>query len=280
MSAAALVAGLCLLTRVSTGLGLYVALGLVWLWRLLQEIRRDDPLPLSRRWLALATPMLVLFVFAALAGFVNQQRWGNPLVFVDMSRALILEHFPERLRRLREYGEFSPIRLGFGLVYYFLPIWVLRDGSGQLLWADFVERTIDSAELPPSSFFLSDPLILGLAIYGLFGLARASVPRWAPIALAAAGLAVPALLMLIALGYTFRYRIEFYPLFELCGFVGFWRLVTVPRRRVEAVIGVGAAASVVAAHALWLLNAMSPLGPASRVLGQAGIIEFYGSVFH
>jgi hypothetical protein len=52
---------------------------------------------------------------------------------------------------------------------------------------------------------------------------------------------VPALLMLIALGYTFRYRIEFYPLFELCGFVGFWRSLARPPARVETILGGGAA---------------------------------------
>ena len=143
LMAAALVAGLCLLTRVSTGLGLYMALGLIWLWRVWHEIRRPGAGPLARRLPVLAVPLLVLLSFAALVGLVNQQRWGNPLVFVDLSRALILEHFPERLQHLREYGEFNPIRLGFGLIYYFLPIWVLRDSSGQLLWGDFVARTID-----------------------------------------------------------------------------------------------------------------------------------------
>ena len=279
MSAAALVAGLCLLTRVSTGVGLYVALGLIWLWRLRRKSAVRDRIP-PRRWLALASPMLVLLVFAALAGFVNQQRWGNPLVFVDLSRALICEYFPERLRRLREYGEFNPIRLGFGLVYYFLPIWVLRDGSGQLLWSDFVERTIDLAELPPSSFFVSDPLIIGLAIYGLFGLARDRVPRRAPIALdrgrargpgaadadrAQLHLPIPDRILSAARALRFR-RI----------LAGADRAAAPGRSG----LGGGAAASVVAAHALWLLNAMSPLGPASRVLGQAGILEFYGSVFH
>jgi hypothetical protein len=275
LSAAALVAGLCLLTRVSTGCGLYAALGLIWLWRMIEEIRRADPRPLR-----LVSPVLVLLAFAALTGFVNQQRWDNPLVFFDLSRALILEHFPERLQRLGQTGEFNPTRLGFGLIYYVLPLWVLRDGSGQLLWADFVERTIDMAELPPSSFVVSDPLIVGLAVFGLFGLGRAAVPRRVSIALAAIGLAVPALLMPIALSYTFRYRIEFYPLLELCAFVGFWRVLTRLSTRVQAILGVGTAASVVAAHAMWLLNAMSPLGPGSRVLGQSGILEFYGSVFH
>ena len=99
-------------------------------------------------------------------------------MFVDLSRSLILQYFPERLQRSQVYGEFNVIRLGFGLVYYLLPVWVLRDGSGQLLWSDFVQRTIDAAELPPSSFFVSDPLVVGLALWGLLGLIRrVAVPR-------------------------------------------------------------------------------------------------------
>jgi hypothetical protein len=274
LAALAAVAGLCLLTRVSTALGLYVALGLLVLWRAWGELHRPVPGRRASRLLALALPLGVLLAFAAAAGLVNQQRWGNPLVFVDLTRALILEHFPERLTRLNDYGEFNLARLGFGLIYYFVPVWVLRDDSGQLLWGDFVRQTIDAAELPPSSFLVSDPLIIGLAAYGVLGLARAAVQRRAPIVLSALGLLLPSLLMLVAISFAFRYRMEFYPLFELCAFVGFLRLAS-PSRRGRIAFAAGAAVSVIAAHALWVLSALSPFGPAANILGRTGIVQFY-----
>jgi hypothetical protein len=270
----ALVSGLCLLTRVSTGVGLCVAFGLVWLWQCWSEFRLRSRFP-SKRWLALALPGVVLLLFAGAAGLINYQRWGDPLAFVDLSRALMLEAFPERAERLREYGAFNPIRLGFGLIYYFLPVWVLRDGSGQLLWADFVNRTIDSAELPPSTFLISDPLILGLAVYGAVGLVRRSLPNRMPICLAAAGFLIPIGLMLTAISMTFRYRMEFYPLFELLSFAGCRRLLARPTRGTLVAVGAGAVASIVAANALWLVSAMSPFGPAVSILGNTGIAEFY-----
>lgn len=279
LSALAALAGLCLLTRVSTAVGLDAAVGLLWSWRVWREIRRSGQVPLSRRLPRLLWPAVVVLAFVGLAAFINQQRWGNPFVFVDLSRALILQYFPDRLARVHEYGEFNAIRLGFGLVYYFLPVWVLGDGSGQLLWSGFVARTIDSAELPPGSFLLSDPLLLGLALCGVIGLARAAVPRRAAIVLAAAGLAIPPVLMLTAISYSYRYRVEFYPLLELCAFVGLWHLLVRPPARIGAIFTAGVLASIVAAHGFWLLNAASPLGPASQILGGSGIVDFYRSVF-
>ena len=35
------------------------------------------------------------------------------------------------------------------------------------LWSAFQHRTIYSVELPPASFFLSDPLLVGLAVFAL-----------------------------------------------------------------------------------------------------------------
>ncbi len=279
MSGLAALAGLCLLTRVSTALGLYLALGFLWLWRGWREIGRPGASPLWLRLLAFSLPMLILLGFAAATGLVNQQRWGNPFVFVDMNRALMPGPNPHQVAPLRDYGQFNPVRLPYGVLYYFLPVWVLRDGSGQLLWSDFVERTMSDVELPPSSFLVSDPLIVGLAVYGAVRLARRTgVPRRIPIALTALGLVIPVVLMLIAISMTFRYRMEFYPLFELCAFIGFWCLLAAPPRGIAIVIGGTALVSIVAAQLLWLLYMLSPFGMAAQRMGQNGIIGFYGSL--
>ncbi|HLY44751.1 MAG TPA: hypothetical protein VKQ73_04175 [Stellaceae bacterium] len=281
MSTLAAVAGLCLLTRVSTALGLYVALGLIWLWRGWAVAKANGAGGVCSRLLSSCLPLLILLAFAVATGIVNQQRWGNPFVFMDMNRSLIETPNPAHVAALHEYGEFNPIRLPFGLLYYFFPLWALRDGSGQLLWSGFVERTMIDVELPPSSFLLSDPLLIGLGIYGAVHLARGrAMPRRAPIALAACGLLIPALLMLCAIAMTYRYRMEFYPLLELGAFIGFWCLLAVPGRGGNRLLASAALVDIFAAQFLWLIYMLSPFGMASDRLGQTDIFRYYGCLLH
>src|SRR5665213_3042301 len=280
LALAAVAAGFCLLTRVSTALGLYLALGLIWLrvaWLATRPSMADRRVP---RLLGLMLSALILVGFAVAKGFVTFERWGNPLVFADLSHSIMaMRYYPDRLLRVQEYGEFNPARLAYGLGYYFLPVWVLHDGSGQLLWSGFAQRMIDSAELPPSSFFITDPLLIGLAGYGIVGLVRdRSEPRREFIALAGVGLVVPIFLMLTAISMTFRYRMEFYPLFELLAFVGFARLAAPPNRRATTAVAVATFAGILSAHAVWMLYMLSPFGPAWRVLGQTGVVAFYRSL--
>jgi hypothetical protein len=271
----AVIAGLCLSTRVSTALGLYAGFGLIWLWRCGCALRRGGSSFSAGRAAGLIAPTGIALGFAGATAFVNYQRWENPLVFVDLSRALMLAEFPERADRLLHYGAFNPIRLGVGLIYYFLPIWAWRDGSGQLLFADFIHRTMDSVELPPGSFLVSDPLLLALAVCGAAALLRSrKLPNRVPIILAAAGLTVPIGLMLIAISMTFRYRMEFYPFAELLALVGLWRLAG-SRRNPVPVFAAGVIASIVAAHGFWFLTALSPFGPAAVFLGDGGVLDFY-----
>ncbi len=270
----ALVAGLCLLTRVSNAIGLYLAFGLLWLALCWRELHAQSARSWRARLAARSLPVLILLGFAATTGFVNYLRWGNPLVFIDFSGALILK--AERLAQFKDYGEFNFGRLGFGLVYYFLPIWVWRGGTGQLMSlgpeAGFSQCCF---ELPPSSFFISDPLLIGLAAFGFASLLRRRVPQRALALAVGAGLLVPILLMLTLFVMTFRYRMEFYPFFELFAFLGFARLLASPARQRPAVIRAATFTQVVTAHTMWLLYNLSPFGPAGFVLGPIGVIEFY-----
>jgi hypothetical protein len=267
----ALASGLCLLTKVSTALGLYIAFGCLWLllvWR-------------DRRLLRTFAPAVAIIIgFAAGGAAINVARWGNPLVFVDLSRASILADYPDRLARLHEFGEFNPIRLVFAVGYYFAPFWVLRAGDGHLWWQAFQQRAIDSVELPPSSFFVSDLLWVSLAAFGLVALLRHDgLPRRTVILSVLPGLLVPIVLMLTAISMTFRYRLEFYPFLELCGFAGLVRLFAAPGRRATFWIGVGAIIGIVTAHAMWLLYMLSPFGPAQEVMNGLPIVTFYRSLF-
>src|SRR5213075_2801565 len=106
----------------------------------------------------LIAPAAIVLTFAAVAGFINLMRWGSPWVFADPQGYLwAIMNAPERMARVQQYGEFNPVRIGYMLMYYFFPVWIFHDADGSLLWSAFQQRAIDSIELPPSSFFLSDP---------------------------------------------------------------------------------------------------------------------------
>src|SRR5262249_53877869 len=139
----AALAGLCLLTRVSTALGLYVALGLllpVVAWRGLRS--GEGALQVVARMLPAAA---ILGFFIVIAGIVNYGRWGNPLAFTDPTHYLWwLAHDNERMLRYEHYGLFSIARLGYGLMYYFFPVWAVPTGDGSLYWGAYQHRVIDS----------------------------------------------------------------------------------------------------------------------------------------
>ena len=272
----ALAAGLCLLTRVSTALGLYVAFGLLWLQVAGRRVRANG----AAGVMPLLAPLLILAACVAVTAVVNYQRWGNPLAFMDARYYLdALLRAPDRLQRVQQYGQFNPIRIGYGLVYYFFPVWVLHGADGHLLWTQFQQRTIDVVELPPGSFLLSDPLLLGLTVYTLVHLVwRRDIAKPAIAVSSLAGLAIPIVLMLSFIWMTFRYRLEFYPLFEFCAFIGLFRLISgspAPRTgwfKAAAYTGV-----VVALFAFYIYR-ISPYGTASVPLAKTDLISFYGTL--
>jgi hypothetical protein len=282
LAALALLAGLCLLTRVPTGLGLYAALALLWLRLAWRGWRQAGP---GRARVAaltpLVTPVVIAAGFVALTGLVNYARWGDPLLFADWRYYLWpLQHAPERLEGLAQYGAFNLIRLGYGLAYYFLPLWVLHTGDGSLLWSEFQHRTIYAVELPPASFLLSDPLTLGLAGFAVVQLLRRRDPLDRGLVLPVlAGLFVPIALMLTFSGMTFRYRMEFYPFFELCAFVGFGMLLARRGRLPMLPFAVACLIGIVASHGFWTLYMLTPFGDASTVMGGRDVVSFYRSWF-
>jgi hypothetical protein len=261
----AVAAGSCLLTRVSNATGLYAALGLICLRVGGVAYKRRQPFG------GLALPIAILGGFVALAALINAGRWGNPLVFADFSHALINDQYPERTARLYSEGQFSLARIGDGLAYYFVPFWLLRGTPGDVVAC--------CAELPPSSFLVSDTLLLGMGTYGMAVALRKNAKCREFVAAAGLGWLVPVVLMLTAFGLSFRYRMEFYPFFELFAFLGFARLAARPGWRAPLVVSAGALTGIVTAHAMWMLYMLSPFGPAGRVLDGLGVAQFYRSLF-
>ena len=280
LAALAAVAGLCLLTRVSTALGLYIALGFLILQLAWQVLRMDGLLRFSTARLAtLLTAGAILAVFVGIAAVVNYERWGNPLVFAGDSQSHALAG-PDSSVYDARYGWFNPIRVGYSIAYYFIPVWVLRGGDGNLLWSAFQQRTIGTVELPPSSFFISDPLTIGLAVFALVGLVRSRYFVKRPIVVPVlAGLFVPIALILTFSCLTFRYRMEFYPFFDLCAFLGFGALLSRPKIPPHRSFTAAVFGGIVASHAIWFLYMLSPMGNAAMRMGGMDIVSFYLSEF-
>ena len=215
-----------------------------------------------REWLA---PGAILLGFAMITGVVNFERWGDPLTFADYTHyALSMDADPDRLGRLAAYGTFNIARIPLGLSYYFLPIWVWVRADGHVLFANAQAGLMDAMELPPGSFFLTDPLLLGLAVMGIAScrdLGRAALLL---------GFACQPLLMLSAISMAHRYRLEFYPFFLLAALSGLNRPGVAPPGSRGLIAG-AVLLSVTAAHGMAVLYAHAPWGPGETYLERHGI---------
>jgi len=254
----ALCAGLALLTRVSFGIGLYAAFGFF-------SIARWRP----RAWVA---PGCILLAFVVMVGIVNAGRWGDPLTFADFSKFdLSQDAAPDRLGRLAAYGTFNVARIWLGLGYYFFPVWIWVRSDGHVLFAEVQATLMDAMELPPGSFLLTDPLLIGLAVAGVVAIrdrARAALLL---------GLCAPPVLMLCAISMAHRYRMEFYPMLFMAALYG----VAAAGRRMDATRGfrawvIGATVvGIVASQAMAVLDARSPWGPGESYLERYGLVGTY-----
>jgi len=289
----ALAAGLALLTRVSTGLGLCLAFGFLLLVLVAQEVREgvkegeSQSSALRRAIVCRRTlvPIAILALLVIATGTVNFFRWGNPLIFANFKLHLMNVSWPDRPVRAKLYGFFNVRRIPFGLLYYFLPVWFVHNGSGHLLFENFQIRMFDAVELPPSSFFLTDLLpigFIGFLIYALkTGRAKVLLPVRQWIALAA-GLAVPCVLMLSAIYMSYRYRMEFYPLIDLLAFLGLYAIVSdeallASFSRCRNWMIAATLVSVVASFAMLVLYELSDFGRSVQHL-QGGIVHYYADV--
>jgi hypothetical protein len=279
-------AGLTLLTRPTTALGLYAALGLLLCVDLLRAARAGWRTAL-RVLLSpsLLAPSAILLFFAVAAGAVNMGRWGNPFVFMDMhlyakSHTVYLDRIP----RLERYGEFNVSRIPFGIQYYFFPVWMWQSGDGRLLWQDHMLRLTEDVELPPGSLILSDPVTCLLAAVFAWRFIRnlaGTVPNLWLAAASLLGLAVPGLLILMFVAYTHRYRMEFYPLLDSAACFGLAVLLREPLRRLRlwgAVLGAAGVIGIIVAHAALFAYLLTPLGPVTDLDMSRGWIGLYRSV--
>jgi hypothetical protein len=234
LSRMALCAGLALLTRVTTGVGLLLAMTLIVLVLAIQSGAGDtEAHPVWRLGPALAKrrmliPLGILAVLIAAAGIINYFRWDNPATFANYDLYLENHRFPDWLPRAQNFGTFNFHRIPFALLYYFLPIWVPNGGNGQLLFARTQSHLFVRLEMPPSSFLFTD--LLAFCFIALLAISllrrRDGLKSAGQMAVAlAVGLLVPCMLMLMYISLTYRYRMDFYPEIDFLAFLGLYALI-------------------------------------------------------
>jgi hypothetical protein len=286
----AVIAGLELMTRVSTAIGLYGAMSALFVSLTWREARTEAGKVTVAGWVRAACtrrmmlPAAILFGFGVLLGLINYCRFGDPLTIMDLHMQVYqIARSPDRIGRLDTYGGLNVGRLWYGLLYYFVPLWAIVLPDHRFLFQDFSSRMFDMVEAPPSSFLLTDPLLVLLAIMAVAVLSRGT--RRCPFARGDAaallvGLSLPALLVSVAISLAFRYRIEFVPAMELAAFLGFHAVASEPSRfpRLNGRHGsmlllVLALWSVMAAHVMLLLYRHSDFGPATAA--KMGWLRYY-----
>ena len=285
----AFMAGLALLVRVSTGIGLYASVGALLFVLVFQRARPTTPGGWASRLgsLPLFAPLSILLAFAGATALVNYERWGDPLVFANYHAYLLNIQYPQRMAPLDRYGLFTVARLPWSLAYYLFPVWVLRDAEGSFLLSGPMGRLFDFAELPPSSLLMTDALLVGLAGYWFcanpghrtgvrtVGTSGASQPQAIAIV---TGLAFPCALMLCAISLSHRYRADFYPLVEFCAFMGLARWLQhskLPQSRVSTLfVALAAATSIATSNVVLLLYKLSGFG-SGIALPPSGVWLYY-----
>jgi hypothetical protein len=282
--AMATLAGLCLLTRVSTSIGLYAACGGVMLTTMIAAWRgRRQGASMASAFRAAVVPSLILVAFAVVCGFINYERWGWPLTFMDFRYYNLLPPGDPTLTIVATYGYFNLSRLWFGLSFYFFPIWMIIGSDGHFLFHAAQERLFHVVEPPPATFLASDPFLCFLTCLGLVWLRRARdtatdrLTAW-PVAI---GLLIPCILILIAIAVVFRYRMEFYPFFEFLALFGLFQLrshFVVYPRLLTWVCGAMVAVGIVFSHLFLVAYKVEP-GFDAFAVEDVGWIAAYREYF-
>lgn len=286
----ALCAGLCLLTRVTTGIGLILATCLLLLVLAAQTAHAsaDGHRPALLRFgqalfgMRTLIPTGILAVLIAATGAVNYFRWGNPATFANYYIYICRYCVGDWVPMMQRYGLFNLRRIPFSLMYFFFPVWTIRGSDGHFFLEGTQQRLFHTVELPPSSFFLTDLLPLCFIVLLLIAVRRRDFrhsPHSMQAAAIALGLLAPCVLIMSAISIAYRYKMEFYPEFDFLAFLGLYLTVTNPanlerfarfRKWIAAALVLSIAGSVAG---LTLLNLGTSAGTEREVTD--GIVNYY-----
>ena len=203
----AALAGLAVNTRGTSGIALIGGYGLIALWLLL----RRSPIP----WGALFVSGGVMVSGIVIAGLVNMDRWGNPLVFADFLKQDIVLRYPDRLARMTLLGAFSVARIPYSLLYYTTGLPYILKFHGE--FGAVVRSLYDSLEGAPSTPVLTGPLWICLMVLGL----RRRFLTMPLVAAALVGQLLASFALLMAMAVTLRYRLDLAGLVELPAVYGY-----------------------------------------------------------
>jgi hypothetical protein len=226
-------AGLAINTRAPIGVALYLGTVLLIAWTAWSRHapeQRQWRCPASGRVLVRAVsalardprtppPVFVLGLAAVAAGIVNFGRWGNPFVF-GANHTYWIQHHPNVIVAVRDYGAFNLDRIGIGVLYYATGIPYLLKSAPP--FAGFLRCCV--IEAPPLTPLLTNPLTVLLAGVGLYRLWwRSDLPprSLAMLRIALIGHASAVVLVLAFFTFTLRYRFDFAPFMTLAAFVGY-----------------------------------------------------------
>jgi hypothetical protein len=235
--ALAALAGLAINTRASVGVDLYLATALFLAWT---TWRRHFPerqnWHLSAGWkvlpakiLAMAgdarvlLPILVLGLSAAVVGIVNFERWGNPFTFVDYRYQEL--HNPSDRVVSQNYGEFNPVRLWIGALYYTTGITWLAKWIPQ--FSEYLHSRFSQIGGPPITPLLTNPLTIvlaGIGLYCLWWKRDMAVRCRTVLNLTLIGHASAVLLIFSAMSLELRYRFDLAPFMTLAGLIGYYSI--------------------------------------------------------
>lgn len=191
----ALLAGLCLLTRVNCGVALYTALFLLMLAEL--HAKRCKLVETATTF---AVPCVIGAFFVAVQLVINEKHWGNPFSFAPWMYYGQYISDPSRIERLVRHGTFALIRVPYAIGYYTIGF------KPESLNPAFYQDYYGSNEGPRIAALLCAPFIALCAVYGLVVLSSRRPLLRTP-ALLLAGNSIGPLIMLgtpfLAIRYTF-----------------------------------------------------------------------------
>ena len=100
------------------------------------------------------------------------------------------------------------------------------------------------------------------------------------------GLSIPAVLVCMLIGQAFRYRIDFYPAMDFCGFLGLYAFTFEHenlggrlRSGVAKALEYSSLIQIVTSHFLLIAYKVSPFGNPERVIQPDGLLKLYLRVF-
>jgi hypothetical protein len=270
----AIVAGSCLLTRVSVGIGLYIAMGALIVGELIRDWKGQgsalsEKTKLRQLLCRNLGPLIVLGLFGLAYLAVNYGRWGDPFTSAYYDGNAQVQDSPARLQNIQEFGAFDYKRILPALHYYFIGSWSQMMGSIRSAAISY-----DWIEGPYASGLMMSPVFSLLSMVGLYAAVSLTLKdrqRYGQVATGMAAEAVSTLLLLSFMALTLRYRMDLWIFTSLASVFGFMMLIPIMQKLPEVarriLLGTawsGVAIGILATHVALLeykLTGFSPTAP-------------------